>query len=65
MPWEYVICVEKQELYITHSSASEDSGVPITKVGQFGLHKRNFSQISFVTAPETHMGASKYQTQMH
>ena len=35
------------------------------KVGQFVLHMINFSQMSFLTAPETHICASRNQTQVH
>jgi len=47
------------------SFANEDSGVSIiSKVGQFVLHKGNFSQMSFLSAPETDIDARRNQSQM-
>ena len=40
------------------SFTNEDSVVHISKVGQFVLHKRHFSQMCFLTEPETHMVTS-------
>ena len=40
-----------EELYITLSFANEHS---VSKVGEFVLHKGNFSQMSFLTAPDSY-----------
>jgi len=50
---------------IMHSFPNEESGVFICKVGQFSLHNRDFYQMSFLTAPVTHICAIRNQTQVH
>ena len=61
---EHIICVvlnkyHLEEFYITYSFASEGSVVHISKVGQFVMQKRHFSQMCFLTD-----GASRNQTRV-